>query len=380
VSSVTERAVGPLVERLRELGLGKPAEVLEGVPRKAEGERLEDVIRVHQVLGVAVIRLVGTTRVERDGLVSVPSCESVMVPAPARWLDLEETARARVAGELDRWTALAHAGRALGEVPTRTLFEEIHPWWSHAWLSPLVAERVAREPGVTERARAVLGDARAGRTARQTAIRVLVAADPAQAARHVAQVLGKDGDLALGGLALELIDEVRERAGDADAASARRERRLIASDLVRGLRNAASAQDRRRAAYALGDLATEDGAAALRQAWRTDRSQDVRDAAAISLGRRCDPDTIDTFVQILSRRDDDRAARAAALGLGQAGDVRGVAALVDALAAGWKPTIVADALRHAGRVALPALRAAVAAHAPLARRKAVKELLAEAAP
>lgn len=381
VGSLTERTIGPLVERLREIGLGKPAEVLAGVAGKAEGERLEDVIRVHQVLGIAVIRLVGTTRVERGELVSVPTCESVMVPAPERWLDLDEAARARVAGEIDRWTALAHAGRALEEVPAEQLLEEVHPWWSHAWLSPLVAARVAGEPGAVEKAREVLAEAaRAGRTARQTAIRLLVAADPANAAKHVAQVLGRDGDVALGGFALELIDQARELAGDPDAAGARRERRLIASDLVRVLRNAASAQDRRRAAFGLGDLATEDAAAPLRQAWRTDKTQDVRDAAAISLGRRCDPDTIDTFVQILSRRDDDRAARSAALGLGQAGDVRGVAALVDAFAAGWKATLVGEALRAAGRVTLPALRAAVAASAPLGRRKAVKDLLGEAAP
>ena len=245
----------------------------------------------------------------------------------------------------------------------------------------MAAARGAGVAGAVERAREVLAEkSNAGRAARQTAIRVLIAADPDGAAKHVAQVLERDGDVALAGLALELIDQVRERAGDPDAAAARRERRLIVGDLVRGLKNAASAQDRRRAAFALGDIAIDEAAAPLREAWRGDRSPDVREAAAISLGRRCDPDTIDSFVQILSKRDDDRAARAAALGLGQAGDVRGVAALVDALAAGWKSTIIGDALRHVGRVALPALRAAVAGNAPLAKRKAVKELLAEAAP
>jgi hypothetical protein len=50
--------------------------------------------------------------------------------------------------------------------------------------------------------------------------------------------------------------------------------------------------------------------------------------------------------------------------------------LIRALQDGWRPPLIAECLRLAGHVALPALRDAVAAQPALARRKIVKELLA----
>jgi hypothetical protein len=53
-----------------------------------------------------------------------------------------------------------------------------------------------------------------------------------------------------------------------------------------------------------------------------------------------------------------------------------VPSLIRALRDGWRPPLVAECLRLAGEVALPALRDAVADEPALARRKIVKELLA----
>jgi HEAT repeat protein len=145
-------------------------------------------------------------------------------------------------------------------------------------------------------------------------------------------------------------------------------------DLVGRMRHAGSADERRRAAAALGELADDVAAPALRLAWHDDASAEVREAAAIALGRRGDPAAIDSFVAALESRED--RGRAAAVALGQAGDVRGVAALLAALVEGWKPVLVGDSLRHAGAVVLPALRALADAQPALRKRKVVKELLA----
>jgi len=152
----------------------------------------------------------------------------------------------------------------------------------------------------------------------------------------------------------------------------RRQRRLVASDYAGVLLHAGGADDRRRAALALGDLYDEASTGALRQAWLLDPSDDVKEAAAIALGRRGDPEAIESFIQALAERTQDRAA---ALGLGQAGDLRGARALVDALADGWRPALATECLRACGEVARPALQDAVAKTPTLARRKTFKELL-----
>ena len=359
IASFSPRATEPLAARLRELGLARPAQLL------AELGGLDDVVRVHQVLGVALLRVVGTTTIDRDALVAVPGSPGLRVPRPPAPLPLDEALAARARGAIDRFTALVHAGAALEAIAPARLVAEVYPWWAHAALGPLVAAAVAGEPGAADAARRVLGDPRAGRIARQTAVRVLAAADPAGAGPAVAQVLGRAADPALKSFALDLLDP-----------PSRRQRRLIATDVIRTLQHAGGAEDRARAAAALGDLADDVGAAALRRAWSTDPSDDVREAAAIALGRRGDPDAIDGFVGVLARRGSDRAGRAAALGLGQAGDVRGAAALVDALAAGWRPALVADCVRRCGAAARAAIDAALAADPALRRRKTFKELAA----
>jgi len=368
LASFTPRAAAPLAARLRELSLARPADIVDAIPAKPEPERLEDVVRIHQVLGVALVRLIGALTVDRDDLVAVPTHPGVLIARPARWLPLDATT------ELDRWTAAAHAAHALAEVPAETLLAHPHPWWAHASLSPLVAAAVAPLSGAIEQARAVLApSARAGRAAQRTAIRVLCAADLDSAPRHVAQTLGRDGDRALGGFALDQIDAARERRGDAEAAAHRRDRRAIAADVTHILTQAGAAEDRARAAVALSECGTESAAAPLRVAFASDTVK-VREAAAVALGRLCDPDAIDRFVASLRAQDDH--ARPSALALGESGDTRAIAALIEALIAGYRPALILDALRTAGAGALAALRIAAAAHPTVARRKGVRELLA----
>ncbi len=314
LASFTARAAAPLVARLRELQLVRPADIVAGIPDKPEAERLEDVVRILQVLGVALVRLVGAITVDRSGLVALPTHPGVLV---------------RPGGD-DRWSAALDAARALAEIPPATLLEQVHPWWSHAGLSPLVAAAVAPLPGAVEQAQRVLGDEAAGRAARRTAIRVLCAADLDAAPRLIVQTLGRDGDRSLGAFALDQIDTARHDT------AALAQRRAITAELTRALTQSGAADDRASAALALADAAGP--AAPLRVAYASDTAK-VQEAAAIALGRLCDPDSLDRF---LARMD-----KAALLGLAESGDSR----------------------------VLPAVRAAVAAHPELARKKVVRALL-----
>lgn len=384
LAAFTARAVEAPAARLRELGLTRPAELLAAIPARPVDERLEDVVRVHQVLGVALIRVVGATAAAAGERVAVPTHPSVRVARPAAWRTLDDALAAAARGELDRWTAAAHAARALEEVPIARLLAEIDPWWSIAAMSPLVAARLHGVDGAVAAARAALTpERRAGRVAQRTAIRILVAADPRDAPRLVIDALGRDGDPTLRGFALDQIDAAREAAGDREATARRRGRGAVTADLTRGLVHAATADDRRRAALALGENGDDAAAGALRRAWRDDRSDEVREAAAIALGRLGDPAAIDAFVAALgapARAGDGDRARAAALALGMAGDAGGAAALVEAFAAGWRAPLLGECLRGAGAPAARRLLAAVEGQPALAKKKAAREVMAALSP
>ncbi|MCB9559171.1 MAG: HEAT repeat domain-containing protein [Kofleriaceae bacterium] len=398
LGAFTPRAVEAPAARLRELGVARPADLLAGIAARPVEDRLEDVVRVHQVLGVALVRLLGAQPVALDDLEAVPTHPSVKVPRPARWLALDEAMAAAARGELDRWSAAAHLARAIDAVPAAELLARVDPWWSIAALAPMVAARVAALDGAAEVARQVLTPARqAGRVARRTAVRVLVATEAALA-RAVAAAIGSDGDLGLRSFALACMDEARARGGaggragdaggaaggtraadggDVEAAAARlRQRRAMVGDLARTLAQASGPDDRRRAAAALADAGDDAATAVLRRAWLQDSSGEVREAAAMALGRLGDAEAIDSFVAALRRRDvDGGAARAAALGLGQSGDVAGAAALVEALVAGWRPPLVAECLRLAGAPGARRLLAAIERAPAVAKRKSTREIL-----
>ncbi len=382
LAAFTPRAVEAPAARLAELGLGKPAELLRALAERPIDGRLEDVVRVHQVLGVALIRVVGTTPAPSGERLAVPTHPSVRIARPARWLGLDEAMAGAARGELDRWCAATHAARALAEVPAATLLTDVDPWWSLAALSPLVAARLASVPGAAAIAQAVLvAERRAGRVAQRTAIRVLVGADAATATRAVVDALGRDGDPSLRGFALDQIDLVREATGDRDAAARRRTRGAVVTELTRALVHASAVDDRRRAALALGEHGDDAAAGALRRAWVEDRKAEVREAAALALGRLGDAAAIDGFVAALAARaSDGERARAAALGLGAAGDAAGAAALVAALVDGWRAPMIADCLRGAGVPAARRLLEAVEATPALAKKKTAREVFAALSP
>jgi hypothetical protein len=79
---------------------------------------------------------------------------------------------------------------------------------------------------------------------------------------------------------------------------------------------------------------------------------------------------IDAFIAaVQARGEDDRRARAAASALGHAGDARGTVVLLEAFASGWRPQVIAEALKMSSGVALVPLVELIESQPALATRK-----------
>jgi len=129
-----------------------------------------------------------------------------------------------------------------------------------------------------------------------------------------------------------------------------------AGELRGALLNAASKDERARAAGRLADMGDVDAIPLLRISFAGDVASDVRDAAGRALGRLGDADSVDTFIHALHGRAGDASnAVTAAMALGYIGDVRGIDALLAAYESMWRPEIIADALTAVGPAAVPLL-------------------------
>ena len=361
---VTTRAVDALVARLGELGLARPAQLLADLAARPDpAARLDDLIRVYQVLGVALVRLVAARRIELDALVAVPGWPSVWAAPPAAPAAADELTRAG----LSRWDVAIHAGRALDALSLAELAAR-PALWADAELGPLVAAAVAARPGGADAARAILGQA--GRIADLTAIRMLAAADPRAALAAFKEHLAGTADVGLRAAALHVVDLAL--GDDPDALRRRHERRRIIAELARLVAGSADAQARAKAAGALGELGDPLAAGVpLRAALEADPDDDVREASALALARLGDPDAVGDLVRELRAGCPHLPGRVVARAVAASGDAAGLAALVDALAAGWSPAAVAAGLAEAGPTTLPVILDAIDRDPTLAKRKTV---------
>jgi hypothetical protein len=375
LGAITPRATDALSARLRDLSLEKQAALLDAVARRAApAERLDDIVKLYQVLEIALVRLLASTSVALESLERVPTYEGVRVPRPAAWLDPLEVSRRRAAGDISRYEAAVHYARYYDALPADRLAASVFPVWADGAAGPFVARAFAARGASTAVAacRRALS-MQAGRVARMTAIRVLQAAGNAEARSLLAELRSREKDVPLGILAAEALESLDRTP----PAPTDREGR----DLMDRLLHAGQKDDRENAARQLAERGRRDALPSLRVAYESDATQDVRDAAAIALGRLLDTESADTFVWHLAGRDeDDAAARAAAWALGHLGDVRGIDALVAAWSSGWRPAIVGDAIRAMGVVALGPLLAAVEENPALADRKASVDVLQRVPP
>jgi HEAT repeat protein len=378
LSALAPRTTEPLEARLGELGLPKQAALLAGIPGKASGDdRLDDFVKLYQVLGIALVRLAGATEVDRATLTRVPTYESVFVKQPERWLAPAEIARLRADDLIGRYEAAVHYAHHYEALPPEELAASIYPTWADGSASPYVVRAFAgrREEAIAAAKKALAG--KGGRVAKITALRVLAAAGGLEAERILHEVMTTERDIGLRGLAADARDAIETRTLGPAAVQRRRAPTLQKVAEAAAALAAASTKDVRvLAVNALVQLGHLSAIPALRQAFHGDASQEVRREAALALALLGDTEMVDTFVTLLGRRGEaDRDAKIAADALGLLGDVRGLRELLAAFAEGYKPAVVGEALKSMGPVAVEPLVSLIEAQPRLGERKTARSVL-----
>jgi hypothetical protein len=392
LTSVTARRVEPMAVRLGELGLAKQAELLRAVAARADAsERLDDLIKLHQVLAIALARLAGAAQIDRGELAASPMFASVYVRKDAAVQRPHEIARRLARGEINRFEAGALAARYYETQPPDELVDHPFPTWADGSASPFVALAARARPAsaVAVATKLLLGGAPgnaredqisrlrhvgAPRMAAITALRVAEAIVPAaepsiaeDARRVILEVAKNHRDFTLRNMARMALGRLAGVVSSDDAKLA---------DLRNGLLNASTREDRARCAERLADAGDVGAIPLLRLSFAGDIAGDVRDAAGRALGRLGDADSVETFCFALERRADDHdAAKTAAYALGYLGDVRGVDSLIAAYQAAWLPEVVAEALAAVGSAAIPFVIEAIEKNPDLLKRTTARRVL-----
>jgi HEAT repeat protein len=363
LTSVTPRRVEPMAVRLGELGLAKQVDLLrEAAAREDASARLDDVIKLQQVLGIALARLAGAAHVDRDQLTASPLYASVFVRKDAELLEPLVIARKLRRGEINRFEAGALSARYYDTLPAESLLERVYPLWADGAASPFIALAAPKRPELgLAGARSVLTERvdddprkvqriRRGRHPRMaaiTAMRVLEAIG-GDASREILRIAATGHtDATTRNLARAAMGRLARIHPQDDPNLARYREDLL---------NASTYEARASAAERLADAGSVAAIPLLRLSFAGDISGAVRDAAGRALGRLGDAESVDTFCIALDRRaDDHELAKTAAYALGYLGDIRGVDALIAAYAAGWLPSVVAESIAAIGPAAVPQL-------------------------
>jgi len=390
LTSLDPRLADGLVARLTDLGLERPAGVLrEAAARPDPADRLDDVVRLHQVLGVAAIRLASTRTIDLAALVPVPTLPAVRVADPGPAASIAEVRERRRAGTVSAHEAALLHARAVAALPVGELLG-IQPWWPDGGAAGPIAAAVA---GVSETPwptldAAVAGDH--GMAAALTAIRVLEAIPTREADQRLTRIATtrpprrlpfSSGPSTDPGRPLRVAARLglRRRAGGTTPpgwpAPATADPETLGV-LVEQLTTAGSRDRRAEAAEALAELEDPAVVPILRRAWRGDPMAIVRDRAARGLASLGDLAMVGPFVAALddrARRPDD--AKAAAYALGSLADRRGVDAIVDALVDGWKSSMLIEILVATHRTGVVAIVDRALAEPAIATRRGVVSAL-----
>jgi HEAT repeat protein len=284
---------------------------------------------------------------------------------------------------MSRYVAAVHHARYYESLPAEELAAHIFPIWADGVAAPYIAKTFAARGAEALRAAERALAEKAGRAAKRTAVRVL------QAVAQHGGPAGAEAEVMLGNVARHAKDAgLRASARDALLAvsvarpdgEGARERRAAAFDkaqaLATALQTAPTQEERREALKALVELGELSALPALRRAFCLDASRTVREEAAYALGQLGDAEMVETFVgRLASRGEDEREAKIAAYALGYLGDARGLDELLSAYADGYKPAIVADAIRAFGPVALSPLLDLIEARPEVAKRAAALDVL-----
>jgi len=379
LAGLVPRVTDPLVSRLRDLGLEKPAALLGTLPGQADPVgRLEGFVKVHQVAGLALVRLASATTVAASDLERLPNAESIAIRRPARALTPDELLKARMGGQLSRHEAAWHRAKHFEGLSVDQLLTDWPSLWGDGEAAPFIARALAPAgPRAVEVARSVLATPASGRTARVTAVRVLQAVGGAAAVAALKDALSDAKTLPL--------IRARARAALGSSASPGGWRSLFSifstaagpqslQGSLDALATAADKEARLSALEALARAGDDQAIPVVRQAWRSDAAQEVRTKAAVVLGGLGDSESVEPLVAALrDRAGPAREAKAALAALGELGDVRAVPDILLAVVENWGGPLPAEALYGIGIPALEPIIALVVSRPELAQRKSLQD-------
>ena len=149
LSSLTPRRVEGLVERLQTLTLVKPAALLaELATRSDPAERLDDVIRLLQVLGIGLTRLAASRKVDRATLVRSPLHPAIETHAPDVQFTPDTLLSELNASRLRGHTRAVAIDRALASFDEPALAKLAPTLFGDGSVSAMVAARYAEHPAM----------------------------------------------------------------------------------------------------------------------------------------------------------------------------------------------------------------------------------------
>lgn len=368
LSALTSRRADGLVERLGQLNLTKPADLLAQTAQHADpAQKIDGVVRLLQVLGIGLSRLAATRKIDRTHLARSPLHPAIMVFPPKEILHADALLQELHAHRLVGHCRAIAIHEALGSFDEPTLERLAPTLFGDGSVSSLVAERYAKHPAMAlELARGFLGEATTrytmkgwsapGRVARYTTVQMLQRISSADARNTLKSSLSSTSkdpalrNLIRRALQLDTMDQMPEAMLD----------NLKAGNWE--TRSAALAQ------------VTDQGCLAalphVRRIAATDPSAQVRYRAWYAQAALLDVDAVPLWIAALKNRAaNDDAGREALHALAHIGDNRSIAPLLDAFEEGYKPGLVADALRAFGPAIVPPLLDRLEARPELLERK-----------
>ena len=373
LSALTSRRADGLVERLKQLNLTKPADLLAQTAQRADpAEKIDDIVRLLQVLGIGLNRLAASRNIDRTRLARSPLHPAIMVFPPEQILNTDALVQELHANRLVGHGRAIAIDRALGSFDEATLVRLAPTLFGDGSVSSLVAQRYAAHPKVAlELAVDFLAESKPrytmkgwsapARVARYTAIQTLrrIASQEARdALRSVWKGVSRDQalqNLIRHALKPDSIEKVPD---------------VILDGLKAGNWEARS--------EALARVIDQGCLAALphvRRLAATDPSGQVRYRAWFAQAALLDVDAVPLWIAVLKNRaENDDAGREALHALAHIGDNRSIAPLLDAFEEGYKPALVAEALRAFGPAIVPPLIDRLEARPELVERKVTADI------
>lgn len=375
LSALTTRRADGLVERLRQLNLAKPADLLAQTAQHADpAEKIDNVVRLLQVLGIGLNRLAASRNIDRSSLARSPLHPAIMVFPPKEVLNADALIQELHANRLVGHCRAIAIDRALGSFDESTLVRLAPTLFGDGSVSSLVAQRYAAHPEMAlELAGNFLGEGKSrftmkgwsarARVARYTAVQLLQRIPSSEARKALkSSSIGVAHDPALQNLI--------HRALHPDSTDKLPE--AIADGLKAGNWEARGA--------ALTRVVDQGCVAALphvRRIAATDPSVQVRYRAWYAQAALLDVDAVPLWIAALKNRAaNDDAGREALHALAHIGDNRSIAPLLDAFEEGYKPTLVSEALHAFGPAIVPPLLDRLEARPDLVERKVTLDVAA----